>query len=313
MTPAVVASFYRFVAVDAPGSLREELLELLLENRVRGTVLVAREGINGTVAGSRAGIDAVRERLLADARFQGLSYKEAPADRIPFYRTRVKVKREIVTIGVEDLDPTRDAGTYVNPSEWNDLISDPDVFLIDARNEYEIRIGTFEGAVNPHTDSFRELPAYLDAHRTELQDRKIAMFCTGGIRCEKSTAYLRSLGFEDVFHLRGGILKYLETIDESESLWRGECFVFDERVSVDHSLQSGTFVLCRACRTPLFPAEREDPRYAPGVSCPHCFDRKTDRDRSRYRERERQVALARERGETHIGPGDESNPESDRI
>jgi len=223
------------------------------------------------------------------------------------------VKREIVTIGVENLDPSRDAGTYVDPADWNELISDPDVILIDARNEYEVRIGTFEGAVNPHTDSFRELPAYIDERRTAFQGRKVAMFCTGGIRCEKSTAYLKGLGIEDVYHLRGGILHYLETIEESESLWRGECFVFDERVSVDHSLRSGTYALCRACRTPLSPSEREDRRYRPGVSCPHCFDRKTDLDRRRYLERERQVALAQQRGETHIGPGDESNRESGRM
>jgi UPF0176 protein len=215
---------------------------------------------------------------------------------------KVRLKREIVTMGVEDIDPATSAGTYVAPADWNALISQPDTIVIDTRNAYEVSIGTFRGAIDPATASFREFPAWVETHRAELEGRKVAMFCTGGIRCEKATAYVKSLGFEDVFHLRGGILKYLEEVPAEQSLWQGECFVFDERVSVSHGLSEGDAELCRACRHPLTASELASPRYAAGVSCPHCFDARTDEDRQRYAERQRQVELAQARGKgPHIG------------
>ncbi|NNE34021.1 MAG: rhodanese-related sulfurtransferase, partial [Rhodothermales bacterium] len=219
----------------------------------------------------------------------------------PFIRAKVKLKSEIVSMGVEGIDPNRTVGTYVEPDDWNTLISDPDVILIDARNEYEVQIGSFVNARNPHTRSFRELPEYLDEHLNPDTQTRVAMFCTGGIRCEKSTAYLKDKGFSDVYHLKGGILKYLEDMPESESMWRGECFVFDERVSVDHNLERGSYDLCRACRMPISETDKMKPEYVHGESCPHCFDMKTEADRMRYREREKQIALSAERGESHIG------------
>lgn len=297
----VVCALYHFVRVDDPAALQQQLLELLTRHDVRGTLLVAAEGINGTVAGSRHAIDQLLGFLKADERFKQLVHKEAEATELPFLRTRVKLKKEIVTMGVPDIDPKEIVGTYVTPADWNALISDPDVICIDTRNDYEVEIGTFKGAVNPHTTTFREFPAYAEEHLDPDKHRKVAMFCTGGIRCEKSTAYMKSQGFDQVYHLEGGILNYLEQVPEAESLWEGECFVFDERVTVNHQLEPGTYDQCHACRMPISDADKASDDYVPGVSCPHCINEKSEADRERYRQRELQMRLARERGEVHIG------------
>lgn len=297
----VVCALYHFVRVDDPAALQQQLLELLTRHDVRGTLLVAAEGINGTVAGSRHAIDQLLGFLKADERFKQLVHKEAEATELPFLRTRVKLKKEIVTMGVPDIDPKEIVGTYVTPADWNALISDPDVICIDTRNDYEVEIGTFKGAVNPHTTTFREFPAYAEEHLDPDKHRKVAMFCTGGIRCEKSTAYMKSQGFDQVYHLEGGILNYLEQVPEAESLWEGECFVFDERVTVNHQLEPGTYDQCHACRMPISDADKASDDYVPGVSCPHCINEKSEADRERYRQRELQMRLARERGEIHIG------------
>ena len=297
----IVCTFYHFTRVDDCAGLQQRLLDLLQTNDVKGTMLVAPEGINGTIAGSRPAMNSVQTFLQQDKMFRGIIFKESTASEAPFLRTRVKLRQEIVTLGVPDIDPRRVAGIRVKPAHWNALISDPEVTVIDTRNEYEVRIGTFAGAINPHTETFREFPTYAGTHLDPRKHKKVAMFCTGGIRCEKSTAYLKSMGFEEVYHLEGGILKYLEEIPGEESLWRGECFVFDDRVTVNHRLESGAFDQCRACRTPISDDDKNEPAYSPGVSCPYCIDKKSDADRERYREREHQIRLASERGEDHIG------------
>jgi len=273
----------------------------MLNNEVKGTLLLAKEGINGTVAGSREGIDNLLAWIRSDERLADVRTKESYDDNMPFYRTRVKLKKEIVTMGVEGIDPNHVVGTYVKPEEWNDLISDPDVLLVDTRNDYEVAIGTFKHAINPETETFRQFPDYVKKNLNPKKHKKVAMFCTGGIRCEKSTAYLKEQGFDEVYHLQGGILKYLETVAEKDSLWQGECFVFDNRVSVDHNLDKGTYDQCHACRLPITEADKQSERYEKGVSCPYCFDKKTDEQRKRFAERERQVQLAKTRGESHIG------------
>lgn len=305
MTPGpdrvVVAALYRFARFPDYQDFREPLRQLMLEREVRGTLLLAPEGINGTIAGSRAGIDAVLDWLHRDARFAGLDVKESLADENPFYRTKVKLKREIVTMGVEGIDPQESVGTYVEPEDWNGLLDDPEVLLLDTRNHYEVQIGSFEGAVDPDTESFRELPAWVEKHLDPDRHRKVAMFCTGGIRCEKSTAYLKQQGFEEVYHLRGGILNYLNSVPREESKWRGECFVFDNRVTVDHDLQRGQFDQCHACRMPISERDMQSEHYVKGVSCPHCSDRSDATRRRSLEERQRQVRLAETRGEEHIG------------
>ncbi len=296
----IIAALYRFVRLDDHEALRRPILQTMLDNGVRGTLLLAGEGINGTVAGSRAGIDALLESLRRDPRLRGFDCKFSFADDIPFNRSRVKLKREIVTMGVDGLDPAN-AGTYVEPGDWNALISDPEVTLIDTRNDYESAIGSFANAIQPNTRSFRDFPAYAARHLDPQKHRRIAMFCTGGIRCEKATALLREQGFEEVYHLRGGILNYLEQVPRDRSLWYGECFVFDDRVSVDHALEKGSYEQCHACRRPITEADKSSDLYQPGVSCPACHDRRSEADRARFREREKQVRLARERGEAHLG------------
>jgi UPF0176 protein len=297
----VVAAFYQFAELPDFAELRDPLLQVCLNNDVCGTILLASEGINGTIAGPRAGIDAVIAQIHSDARLRQLEYKESHADSMPFYRMKVRLKKEIVALGVPDINPARDAGTYVKPEDWNALISDPDVVVIDTRNDYEVAIGTFEGAVNPNTQAFRELPARLAEEKSLEGKPKVAMFCTGGIRCEKSTAYMRSLGFEEVFHLEGGILRYLETVPEEQSLWHGECFVFDNRVSVKHGLELGSYDLCHGCRQPLSPEEAKDERFVPGCCCPKCHDTVTEEQFARFAERQKQIQLARARGEKHLG------------
>src|SRR6056297_842225 len=295
-----VAALYRFTRFEDPGALRKPLRELCVSCGVKGTLLLAREGINGTIAGTRQGIDAVLSHIRALPGCADIEWKESPAAQMPFNRIKVRLKREIVTMRQSDVDPTRSVGTYVDPADWNKLISSPDVAVIDTRNAYEVAIGTFEGAVDPGTSSFSDFPAWWEANKARFHDKRIAMFCTGGIRCEKSTNYLRALGVDEVYHLRGGILKYLEDVPEAESLWRGECFVFDQRVSVGPGLRPGTAGMCHACGRPVAPAGMASPPWEEGVSCPACIGEYSAADRARFRERERQVRLAAARGRRHM-------------
>lgn len=300
-----VAALYQFTRFDDPAVVREPLAALCVAQGVRGTLLVAHEGINGTIAGSDAGIETVLAHIRTLPGCDAIEVKESRAATMPFHRTKVRLKREIVTMGEPDIDPLADAGHYVAPADWNALIADPDTVLIDTRNDYEVAIGTFRGAIDPKTHSFREFPGWFRAHRAELEREgrtpRIAMFCTGGIRCEKATAFVKAEGLDEVYHLKGGILAYLETIPEARSLWDGECFVFDERVSVKHGLETGDHSLCRACRMPVSPEERTSPHYTEGVSCPACHAARTDAQRAGYAERHRQTRLAEARGETHVG------------
>ena len=298
--PWLVAALYKFVDQPDFAELKVPLLEICQSNGVLGTILLAREGINGTIAGPEEGLRSVLTWLQDHDRFSDLDVKESRASEPPFYRMKVRLKREIVTLGAGDLDPASNAGEYVEPQDWNALISDPDVLVVDTRNDYEVAIGTFDGALDPETASFRDLPNWVDDNLDLSKHRKIAMFCTGGIRCEKSTALLKSKGFDEVYHLRGGILRYLETVPEEESLWRGECFVFDQRVSVKHGLEEGSYDMCHACRMPLTDEQKEIPLFKPGVSCPHCHDDQTEQQRERFAERQKQMQLARARGEDHI-------------
>lgn len=297
----VVCALYKFVDLPHFSDLRQPLLNIMLQQKVRGTLLLAHEGINGTIAGSRKGIDKILAWLRSDPRLADLDAKESFTDKVPFLRSKVKLKKEIVTMGVEDIDPTRSVGTYVEPKDWNNLISDPDVLLIDTRNDYEINVGTFKHAVNPKTETFREFPNYVADNLDRNKHKKIAMYCTGGIRCEKSTAYLKEQGFENVFHLKGGILNYLKNIPAAESLWQGECFVFDERVTVDHQLQKGSYDQCFACRLPITESDKASKHYEQGVSCPYCYDKVSETRKRRFAEREKQMRLAEARGETHMG------------
>jgi UPF0176 protein len=300
--PVRVAAFYRFRNTEDCGRWRAPLLEACRKGGVKGTILLAGEGVNGTIAGGRQGIADVLQLLRYICGLAEEDVKFSEAAEMPFHRMKVRLKKEIVTMGVVGLDPAADAGTYVEPADWNRLIADPDTVVVDTRNGYEVALGTFAGAVDPETASFSEFPAWAEENRERLAGRKVAMFCTGGIRCEKATAYLHSIGLRDVFHLKGGILKYLEEVPETESLWRGECFVFDERVSVGHGLGEGEAELCRACRRPLTAADRQSPHYRPGISCAYCHEERSEGDRARYAERHRQVGLAGKRGaKPHIG------------
>lgn len=296
-----VAALYHFTPFADPAALRGPLLALCERQGVTGTLLLAREGINGTIAGSRAGIDAALAHIRALPGCADLEWKESAATDQPFGRMKVRLKKEIVTMGEPDVDPRAAVGRYVSPQEWNALISSPDVAVIDTRNDYEFAIGTFEGAVDPETKSFREFPAWWQANKDRFGNKRIAMFCTGGIRCEKSTNYLMSQGISDVYHLKGGILKYLEEVPVEESLWHGECFVFDGRVSVGHGLAEGPHELCHACRRPILPEDRARPEFEEGVSCHHCADETSEADKARFRERQKQIALAKKRGERHLG------------
>lgn len=297
----VVAALYKFTRFDDFEQYREPLLNKMLEHDVKGTLLLASEGINGTIAGRRQGIDTVLSYLRSIPAIGKFEVKESYTDIVPFYRTKVKLKKEIVTMGVEGIDPLQSVGRYVQPSDWNDLISDPEVLLIDTRNDYEVQIGTFKHAVNPKTTTFREFPEYVEKELDPSKHKKVAMFCTGGIRCEKSTAFLRQRGFDEVYHLEGGILKYLEEIPAEESLWQGDCFVFDNRVAVNHNLEKGEYDQCYACRMPITEEDKQSAAYVKGESCPHCIDKVTDEQRARFHERQRQMQLAKERGESHIG------------
>lgn len=298
-----VAALYQFTRFSDPSALKADLMALCQAHGVRGTLLLAREGINGTIAGSRVGIDAVLAHIRALPGCADLDVKESAAEENPFGRIKVRIKREIVTMHQPDVDPTARVGHYVEPRDWNALIRDPEVAVIDTRNDYEVAIGTFAGAVNPETQSFGEFPAWWDANKHRFHNKKIAMFCTGGIRCEKSTNWLLGQGVDEVYHLKGGILKYLEEVPAEDSAWQGACFVFDNRVSVEHGLVEGPHILCHACRRPLLPADRARPEFEEGVSCHQCIGETSEDDKARFRERQKQIALARTRGESHLGMG----------
>lgn len=301
MSNIVVSALYKFATLEDFKDLRKPLSQLMQAHQVKGTLLLAKEGINGTIAGDRKGIDAVMAWLRADARLADIESKESYEQEMPFYRAKVKLKKEIVTMGVACIDPKKIVGTYVKPQDWNALISDPEVLLIDTRNDYEVQIGGFKNAINPATDVFREFPEYVKQHLDPQKHKKVAMYCTGGIRCEKSTAYLKEQGFDNVYHLQGGVLKYLEEVPVEQSLWQGECFVFDSRVAVNHALEKGQYDQCYACRCPITEAEKASEYYQKGVSCPYCYDNLSTQQRQRFAEREKQVQLARQRGEEHIG------------
>ncbi|MFK7744712.1 MAG: rhodanese-related sulfurtransferase [Roseobacter sp.] len=291
----IIAALYHFTRFDDPAALKPALLKTCEDNGVMGTLLLAPEGVNGTIAGPRAGIDMVVGYLRGLPGCADLEWKEAASDRRPFGKMKVRIKREIVTMGQPDVDPRARVGHYVDPQDWNDLIAQPDVAVIDTRNDYEVAIGTFDGAIDPETQSFGDFPAWWAENKHRFHNKKIAMFCTGGIRCEKSTNYLLGQGVEDVFHLKGGILKYLEEVPKEQSTWQGDCFVFDNRVSVGHGLIEGPHILCHGCRQPMLPEDMHRPEYEEGVSCHGCFDKTTDFDKARFRERQKQIRLDRER------------------
>ncbi len=300
-TDYVVCALYHFVRIPDYTSFKQPLIKLMSSEGIKGTLLLAEEGINGTVAGKRESIDTLLKWLQDKPAFNKLVYKESYVGAQPFSRTKVKLKKEIVTMGVSNIDPNDIVGTYVKPKDWNALIADPSVLLVDTRNSYEVAIGSFKGALNPETSTFREFPDYVEKNLETQKHKKVAMFCTGGIRCEKSTAYLKQQGFDEVYHLEGGILKYLEEVPQEQTMWEGECFVFDNRVSVDHQLAQGQYEQCFGCRMPITEQDKQHEHYNKGVSCHHCFDKKDAKQTSRYLERQHQIELAKGRGEEHIG------------
>ena len=297
----IVAALYKFVHLPDFRDMRLPLLELCRKNNIKGTFLLAEEGINGTIAGSRNGIDAVLTHLRSDARLSDLEHKESYDNHMPFYRMKVKLKQEIVTMGQPGIDPKHKVGKRVSTTEWNALLDNPEVLIIDTRNQYEYEVGTFRNAVSPGTSTFSEFPEYVKRELDPEKHKKIAMFCTGGIRCEKATSYLLDQGFNDVYHLDGGILKYLEEVKPEENRWEGECFVFDGRVAVDKNLEKGTHEMCYSCRMPVSLEDRRSPKYEQGISCPRCFDILTNEKCASLRERQYQVRLAELRNVQHIG------------
>lgn len=299
----VVCALYKFVNLPDYKSLKNPLLDKMLTNNVKGTLILATEGINGTISGTRQEIDKLLQYLNNDQRIRGIIVKKSYTGNNPFCRTKVKLKKEIVTMGIEGIDPKNIVGTYVKPADWNNLIEREDVILIDTRNDYECQVGTFKGAINPHTRSFRELPDFIKKNLDPNKHKKIAMFCTGGIRCEKSTAYLKGLGYNEVYHLEGGILKYLEEIPEQNSTWQGECFVFDDRISVNHKLEKGSYDICHACGNPITELDKQRPEYEPYVSCHHCIDKLSATQKNNFRERKQQADLAK----LHADHQNESN------
>ena len=301
MSKIIVAALYKFACLPDYEAMQPSLQSHCVAHGLCGTLLLAHEGVNGTVAGSREGVDALMRYLKLDTRLADIDHKESTADEMPFTRMKVKLKKEIVTIGVDGVNPNDKVGTYVEPEDWNDLISDPDVVLIDTRNGYEYDIGTFRGAIDPKTRTFREFPQYVRNHFKPEKHKKIAMFCTGGIRCEKASSLMVAQGYAQVYHLKGGILKYLEKIPAAESLWQGECFVFDQRISVGQGLKVGDYEQCFGCRHPVSPEDKTSAKYLEGISCPHCHDTLTEDQRTRFAERHKQAELARVRGDKHIG------------
>lgn len=297
----VVAALYKFAPLQDLEAVQAALKKTCRENKICGTLLLAHEGINGTVAGSRQGIDALAAHIRSIPGLSDLEYKESASAEKPFHRMKVRLKNEIVTIGLPGVDPNQTVGEYLSPEAWNDLLSDPDTLVLDTRNDYEVKIGTFRNALDPNLKTFREFPDYVEKNLHNQKHRKVAMFCTGGIRCEKASSYMKAAGFDQVYHLKGGILKYLETIPADKSLWDGDCFVFDGRVAVGHGLKQGDYIMCPSCREPVGAAARQDPAYVEGVSCPACADRLSEDRKARSAERHRQILLARARGEDHIG------------
>lgn len=297
----VVAALYKFIKLPDYRELRNRLFELCQTNDIRGTLLLAPEGLNGTVAGTREAIDNLQAFLHNDGRFEGIEYKESFVDYYPFYRLKVRIKKEIVTLGKPHLDVEKFTGTFVEPEAWNALISDPEVLVVDTRNTYETKIGTFKGAHDPETETFREFPEFVDHFLKQKKKQRIAMFCTGGIRCEKASSYLLEQGFEEVYQLKGGILKYLETVPAEDSLWQGECFVFDNRVAVKEGVEEGIHDLCFGCRAPLSDADKNSFEYEEGVTCPSCYAQHSEEKKKRLRERQKQILLARKRQQQHIG------------
>ncbi len=300
-----VAALYHFAYLPDYQDRKEPLLALCKAHDIMGTILLASEGVNGTIAGSETGLQAVIQYLSSWDGFEGLSAKYSTAEEKPFFRIKVRLKKEIVTMGVPEVNGAVNPGQYVKPENWDALTSDPSTIVIDTRNDYEVAIGTFEGAINPNTKTFREFPKWFNQKADEIREKgetpKIAMFCTGGIRCEKATAYVKSQGFDDVFHLQGGILKYLENIEENKSSFNGDCFVFDQRVAVGHALRESDYIQCHACRMPLSPDEVQKAEYSEGISCHHCYDARDDEQRKRYKERQKQMEIAAQKGVTHIG------------
>ena len=305
MSRFLTTAFYHFVDLPAYQDLQSPIQEFCDQHDIKGTILLASEGINGTLSAQDPSILAFHEYIKTDVLFSGkfkaLSHKESIASLNPFYRMKVRLKKEIVALGVPGISPTKRVGQYVKPQDWNALISDPNTIIIDTRNGYEVDIGTFKGAINPKTETFREFPGYVDRELLTNKAKKIAMFCTGGIRCEKATSLMLEKGFDEVYHLQGGILKYLEEVPKEESLWQGECFVFDQRVAVTHNLEEGDYDQCYACRHPLSPNEMASEEYIPGISCPYCFNKLSPEKKASVGERQKQMLLAKARGEVHIG------------
>ena len=301
----LTTAMYHFVKLPQFQNLQKPLLNFCISRSIKGTLLLADEGINGTLAGPEKIILELLYYLKNDPIFEGnfknLAHKESWSDKSPFYRMKVKLKKEIVTLGVPGISPTKIVGKYVKPKDWNSIISDPEVILIDTRNDYEFEIGTFKNALNPKTRTFREFPDFVNSHLDPKKNKKIAMFCTGGIRCEKASSYMMSMGFNDIYHLEGGILKYLEEVTAEESLWQGECFVFDQRVAIKHGLEAGDYDQCYACRYPLSQEDVQSNNYTPGISCPHCYNKHTPEKLKALTERQKQVILARKRGIEHLG------------
>ena len=301
----LTVAFYHFVTLDKKNNIQEHVYNFCEANNIKGTILLADEGINGTISGKEKNIRDflifIKKEGLFNGVFSKLEHKESWASKNPFYRMKVRLKKEIVALGVDGVSPTKNVGKYVKPEEWNNLISDPDTIIIDTRNHYEVDIGSFKNATKPNTSTFRELPSFIEENLDPKTSKKIAMFCTGGIRCEKATSLMLDKGFKDVYHLEGGILKYLETIDKDKSLWEGECFVFDQRVAVTHGLNEGKYDQCYACRHPLSPDEMNSSHYIKGISCPYCYNKLTNEKKSSVIERQKQIELAKLRGEDHIG------------
>ena len=301
----LTVAFYQFITLDEKNSYQEHIHNFCEANKIKGTISLADEGINGTISGKEKNIRDflifIKKEGLFNGVFSKLEHKESWASKNPFYRMKVRLKKEIVALGVDGVSPTKNVGKYVKPEEWNNLISDPNTIIIDTRNHYEVDIGTFKNATNPNTSTFRELPSFIEENFDPKTPKKVAMFCTGGIRCEKATSLMLDKGFKDVYHLEGGILKYLETIDEDKSLWEGECFVFDQRVAVTHGLNEGKYDQCYACRHPLSPDEMNSSHYIKGISCPYCYNKLTNEKKSSVIERQKQIELAKLRGEDHIG------------
>ena len=298
-------AFYQFVSLENIDQLQTFILKFCKKNNIKGTILLAAEGINGTISGKKNNIHEFLEFIKTDPflndSFKNLEHKESWASKNPFYRMKVRLKKEIVTLGIDGVSPAKKVGQYVNPEDWNALIEDPDTIVIDTRNNYEVDIGSFKNSINPQTESFREFPTFVEKNLKDNKQKKVAMFCTGGIRCEKATSLMLKKGFEDVYHLKGGILKYLENIPKEKSLWRGECFVFDQRVAVTHGLDEGQYDQCYACRHPLSPEELESDQYTKGISCPYCFNKLSKKKKAGVTERQKQIMLSKSKGKNHIG------------